>query len=66
MMYALETACQIQIAAQSTGSELTTVPEPIVAGIKAQAEQVLRGLGGEIAWPGLLRQLDRSDPSYRV
>lgn len=65
LMYALETACQVQITAQSTGCELTMVPEPIVAGIKAQADQVLRGLGGEIAWPGLLRQLDRADPSFR-
>jgi len=65
MMYALETACQTQIMAQSGGGELTQVPAPIVAGIKAQVEQVTRGLGGQIAWPGLLRKLDRRDPSYR-
>lgn len=65
MMYALETACQIQVMAQSSGGELTQVPAPIVAGIKAQAEQVLRGLGGQLAWPGLLRKLDRHDTSYR-
>jgi len=65
MMYALETACQTQIMAQSGGAELTKVPAPIVAGIQAQAEQVTRGLGGQIAWPGLLRKLDRCDPSFR-
>ena len=65
MMYALETACQIQIMAQSTGAELCQVPTPIVAGIQAQAEQVTRGLGGQLAWPGLLRKLDRRDPSFR-
>ena len=65
MMYALETACQTQIMAQSGGAELTKVPAPIVAGIQAQAEQVTRGLGGQIAWPGLLRKLDRRDPSFR-
>jgi ribulose-5-phosphate 4-epimerase/fuculose-1-phosphate aldolase len=65
MMYALETACQTQIMAQSSGAELTKVPAPIVAGIQAQAEQVTRGLGGQIAWPGLLRKLDRRDPSFR-
>ena len=65
MMYALETACQTQVMAQSSGGELTQVPAPIVAGIKAQAEQVLRGLGGQLAWPGLLRKLDRRDTSYR-
>jgi len=25
----------------------------------------VRGLGGQLAWPGLLRKLDRFDPSYR-
>jgi hypothetical protein len=41
------------------------VGAPIVEGIKAQVEQVTRGLGGQIAWPGLLRKLDRRDPSFR-
>jgi ribulose-5-phosphate 4-epimerase/fuculose-1-phosphate aldolase len=65
MMYALETACQTQIMALSGGAELSQVPAPIVAGIQAQAEQVTRGLGGQLAWPGLLRKLDRRDPSFR-
>ena len=65
MMYALETACQTQIMAQSGGGELVQVAAPIVEGIKAQVEQVTRGLGGQIAWPGLLRKLDRRDPSFR-
>lgn len=64
-MYALETACQIQLMAQSTGGELIEVPRPILEGITAQAEEVTKGLGGSIAWPGLLRKLDRRDPSYR-
>ena len=33
-------------------------------GIAAQAQEVTRGLGGQLAWPGLLRKLDRKDPSY--
>ena len=65
MMYALETACQTQIMAQTGGGELVEVPAPIVAGIKAQVEQVTKGLGGQLAWPGLLRKLDRRDPSFR-
>lgn len=65
MMYALETACQIQITAQSTGGDLIQVPAAIVAGIQAQAEQVTKGLGGALVWPGLLRKLDRRDPSFR-
>jgi len=65
MMYVLETACQTQILAQSGGTELLQVPEPIVAGIQAQAEEVTRGLGGQLMWPGLLRKLDRRDSSFR-
>jgi len=65
MMYALETACQTQILAQSAGSELVLVPQAIVEGIQAQVEQVTKGLGGQLAWPGLLRKLDRADASFR-
>ena len=65
MMYALETACQIQVMAQSSGGELLQVPAPIVAGIQEQAEQVTKGLGGALVWPGLLRKLDRRDSSFR-
>ena len=65
MMYVFETACQIQVMAQSSGGELIQVPQPIVEGIAAQAEQVTKGLGGQLIWPGLLRKLDRADPSYR-
>lgn len=65
MMYALETACQTQLMAQSGGAGLLQVPAPIVDGIKAQVEQVTRGLGGQLAWPGLLRKLDRNDTSFR-
>ncbi len=65
MMYVLETACQIQVMAQSSGNDLIEVPAPIVDGITAQAEQVTKGLGGQLVWPGLLRKLDRLDSSYR-
>ncbi len=65
LMYALETACQIQIMAQSSGGDLIQVAQPIVDGIQAQAEHVLKGLGGALAWPGLLRKLDRQDSSFR-
>lgn len=64
-MYALETACQIQLAAQSGGGALTEVNPAIVAGIQSQVEMVTKGMGGELAWPGLLRKLDREDASYR-
>jgi len=65
LMYILETACQIQTMAQSSGGPLLQVPEPILAGIQAQKDEVLKGLGGDLVWPGLLRKLDRRDASFR-
>ena len=64
-MYALETACQTQLAALAGGRELVLVNDAIVGGIQAQVDAVLKGFGGELAWPGLLRKLDRKDDSYR-
>ncbi len=64
-MYVMEAACTIQIRAQAGGGELIPVGKPILDGIQAAATQVTKGLGGQLAWPGLLRKLDRIDPSYR-
>jgi ribulose-5-phosphate 4-epimerase/fuculose-1-phosphate aldolase len=64
-MYNLQRSCQIQLLAQSGGSELVNIPRPILDGIAAQAKVVTKGLGGQLVWPGLLRKLDRIDPSYR-
>ena len=64
-MYVLETACQTQLLAQSSGAELVPVDPRIRQGIAAQAKEVTKGLGGQLAWPALLRKLDRLDPSYR-
>ena len=65
MMYVFEAACTIQIRAQSGGGKLIPIHPQIIAGAQAQAQAVTRGLGGMLAWPGLLRRLDRLDPSYR-
>ena len=48
--------------AQSGGGTLI----PIIDGARAQSAEVTRGLGGALAWPGILRKLDRLDPSYRT
>jgi ribulose-5-phosphate 4-epimerase/fuculose-1-phosphate aldolase len=65
MMYVFEAACTIQIRAQSGGGKLIPVHPQIIAGAQAQAKAVTKGLGGMLAWPGLLRRLDRLDASYR-
>ena len=64
-MYILQTSCQIQVRALSGNRQVTPIPSNIVETIKQQAEQVTKGLGGNLAWPGLLRKLDRIDPGYR-
>jgi ribulose-5-phosphate 4-epimerase/fuculose-1-phosphate aldolase len=64
-MYALQRACEVQVMAQSGGAELVHVAPGIVAGVKANVAAATKGLGGGLAWPGLLRKLDRLDPSYR-
>ncbi|MBE0486313.1 class II aldolase/adducin family protein [Marinobacter sp.] len=64
-MYILQTSCQIQVKALSGNRPLTPIPPGIVDTIKQQAEQVTKGLGGKLAWPGLLRKLDRIDPGFR-
>jgi ribulose-5-phosphate 4-epimerase/fuculose-1-phosphate aldolase len=63
-MYVFEAACMIQVRAQAGGSELIPVDPRIVAGVKAAVREVTRSLGGGIAWPGLLRRLDRVNPGY--
>jgi ribulose-5-phosphate 4-epimerase/fuculose-1-phosphate aldolase len=64
-MYLLEASCSIQVRAQAGASPLRLIPPHIVEGGEAQWWQATRGVGGGLAWPGLLRMLDRIDPSYR-
>jgi ribulose-5-phosphate 4-epimerase/fuculose-1-phosphate aldolase len=65
-MYIFESACQIQLRAQSGGGELIPIDPRIIAGARAQAMQVTKNAGGALAWPGLLRKLDRIDPGFRA
>ena len=65
-MFVLQRACEIQVMAQSGGGALISIPQAILEGARAQSAQVTRGLGGALAWPGILRKLDRLDPSYRT
>ncbi|BDB67630.1 class II aldolase/adducin family protein [Comamonas thiooxydans] len=64
-MYVFESACQIQISAQSGGAELTEVDPQILQGIAHAMKVQTGGMGGQFAWPALLRKLDRVDPGYR-
>lgn len=63
-MYLFEAACMIQIRAQAGGGELVSIDPRIIAGVKAATQQVTKNAGGSLAWPGLLRRLDRRNPGY--
>jgi ribulose-5-phosphate 4-epimerase/fuculose-1-phosphate aldolase len=66
-MYLFESVCTIQVRALAGSRELTHVDPRIIAGARAQAQAVTRGQGaGGLVWPGLLRRLERIDPSYRT
>jgi ribulose-5-phosphate 4-epimerase/fuculose-1-phosphate aldolase len=64
-MYFFEATCMIQVRAQA-GGELIHLSPSIVEAAQAQWKQVTRGAGGNLAWPALLRKLDRLDPSFRT
>ena len=57
-MYYLESSCAIQVRAQA-GGELIPVPKEVLDQAVARTRQ------GPRVWPGLLRRLDRLDPSYK-
>lgn len=66
-MFTLQRACEAQIMAQSGGVELIHIPQPILDGARAMAAGVTRskqGMGGQLAWPALLRKLDLHMPGY--
>ncbi len=64
-MYMFETTCMIQVRAQSGGGPLRRIGAPILEGAQTQWDAVTRGTGGGLAWPALLRRLERTDRSYR-
>ena len=63
-MYILQRACEVQVMAQSGGRELITVPQSVIAGVRAMTRSPTRAAGAQLAWPGLLRKLDRVNPGY--
>jgi ribulose-5-phosphate 4-epimerase/fuculose-1-phosphate aldolase len=66
-MYTLQSACAVQVAAQgAAGSSggFVRIDERVLAGAKEASRAVTKGLGGALAWPALLRKLDRVNPGY--
>jgi ribulose-5-phosphate 4-epimerase/fuculose-1-phosphate aldolase len=64
-MYTFENTCRIQIDAQA-GGELVQVDPRVLQGLAEVMKTVTAGQGPNIAWPALLRKLDKLDPSYKT
>jgi ribulose-5-phosphate 4-epimerase/fuculose-1-phosphate aldolase len=64
-MYTFESACMIQVRAQAGGGQLVPIDPCILATAQQQAKTVTAEAVGALAWPALLRKLDRIDASYR-
>lgn len=64
-MYTFENTCRIQIDAQA-GGELIHVNPAILQGLGEVMKTVTKGQGAALAWPALLRKLDRENPGYAV
>ncbi len=61
-MFYLERACKQQVMALSAGRErVLLAPESAREEVR---RQTALGVGGALAWPGCLRQLDRESPGY--
>lgn len=61
-MFFLERACKQQVMALSAGREnVLFAPEAAQEEVR---NQMSRGIGGKLGWPGNLRKLDRALPGY--
>ena len=63
-MYTFENTCRIQVDAMAGGTALNLVgPGPMEAN-RNIGKTATAGLGAMLAWPALLRKLDRENPGY--
>lgn len=62
-MHRLEAACMAQVRAQAGGGELVFIPPEVLAraAVESPADRAYKA---SLAWPGLLRRLDRRNPGY--
>ena len=65
-MYFLESACRIQIDAQAGGEVNLIGNAPMEANKNAMKMATAGQSAANLAWPALLRKLDRENPGYAV
>jgi hypothetical protein len=53
------------VRAQAGGGDLIMIDPWVVETGRQQGQVATGSAGGALAWPALLRKLDRIDPSYR-
>ena len=67
LLYRMERACEVQVMALSCNTKLVYPPKDVLEAtfdkVRPRVDQPNRN--GDLAWPALLRKLDRVDPSYR-
>jgi ribulose-5-phosphate 4-epimerase/fuculose-1-phosphate aldolase len=64
-MYGLERSCQAQLAAMACNTALNELSSDVVARSAAMYKPGAVRRYGLLEWPGLLRRLDRIDPTYK-
>ncbi|NCX13614.1 MAG: class II aldolase/adducin family protein [Betaproteobacteria bacterium] len=65
LMFTLERACQIQIAAQSGAADLQQIRQHILDGTEQAVLKATAGMDASVlVWPALLRRLNRLNPGY--
>jgi ribulose-5-phosphate 4-epimerase/fuculose-1-phosphate aldolase len=64
-MYTFENTCRIQVDAQAGGA-LVEVNPAILANMGEVMRTATAGQGAQLAWPALLRKVERLDPGYRT
>jgi ribulose-5-phosphate 4-epimerase/fuculose-1-phosphate aldolase len=64
-LYYLERSCTIQVRALAGGSKINPTHQGVAEKTADTGASAMGGPIGNLAWPGLLRTLDRKDPSYR-
>lgn len=64
-MYFLERACSMQVRTLAGGRPLHLPSEDVINKTAEQGRAGLAIVGDALAWPALLRKLDRIDPSYQ-
>jgi ribulose-5-phosphate 4-epimerase/fuculose-1-phosphate aldolase len=67
VLYRMERACEVQVMALSCNTKLIYPPQDVLEAtfdkVRPRVDRPNRN--GDLAWPALLRKLDRTDPSYR-